>query len=101
MSDPSSPIMENSMLAKCLDFSRQLISNKEGFKFEVRLSSGFSFTFNNQDQEQPTFRKEEVKKKSPSTLKRNATRNFFSLNRRNSLPKPLLSVTMKQTAKLA
>ena len=66
--------MEDSVLAHCLDFSRQLISNQKPFKFEVKLSSGFSFNFNTLDQEVTKSRTQEVKKKSPSTLKRNAAR---------------------------
>ena len=75
---------ENSMLAQCLDFSRQLIANKEAFKFDVKISSGFSFNFNNLDQEPTKSRKEEVRKKSPSTLKRNAARKLKFLEQKKT-----------------
>ena len=74
MSDPSITMIEKSVLAQCLDFSRQLITNQKTFKFDVKLSCGFSFNFNTLDQEPTESRSKEVKKKSPSTLKRNAAR---------------------------
>ena len=72
MCDPSSLRMESSVLTQCLDFSRQMESNQKPFKLEVKLSNGFSFNFNNLDQDESKFRKGETKKKSPSTIRRNA-----------------------------
>jgi hypothetical protein len=84
MSDPSNLNMEGSMLAQCLAFSRQMESNKKSFKLEVKLSSGFSFNFNTLDQEESKSRTKEVKKKSPSTLRRNAARKQKFLDKKNT-----------------
>ena len=70
MSDHSSTMTENSMMVHCLDFSRQLIANNKALKFEVKLSSRIAFNFDNLDQEPTKSRKEEVKTKSSSTLKK-------------------------------
>ena len=109
MSDPSSLMMESSVLVQCLEFSRLLISNQKAFQFEVKLASGFSFNFNTLDQEPTKSRTQEVRKKSPSTLKRNAARKEKFLQDKKPLlrRKPwliLLTVTnanIKQTAKQA
>ena len=84
ISDPSSLKMESSMLAQCLEFTRQMDSNQKSFKFEVKLSSGFSFNFNTRDQEESKSGTKEVKKKSPSTLRRNAERKRKFLNKKNT-----------------
>ena len=84
MSDPSNLNMEGSMLAQCLAFSRQMESNKKSFKLEVKLSSGFSFNFNTLDHEESKSRTKEVKKKSPSTLRRNAARKQKFLDKKNT-----------------
>ena len=84
MSDPSSPMMENLVLGQCLDFSRQLISKQQFFKFEVKLPCGFTFNLNTLDQEPTQSSSKEVKKKSPSTLKRNAARKQRFLEEKNS-----------------
>ena len=97
MSDPSSPMMENSVLSQCLNFSRQLIANQKPFKIEIKLASGFSFNFNNLNQEPPRSRNHEVKKKSPSTLKRNAARKEKFLEERMtpSVRKPTCNTSFK------
>ena len=82
MSDLSSLQMENSVLAQCLEFSKQMDSHQKTFKLEVKLSSGFSFNFNSLDKEKPKSRTE-VKKKSPSTLRRNAARKQKFLDKKN------------------
>ena len=84
MSDPSNLTMESSVLVQCLEFSRQMESNKKSFKLEVKLSSGFSFNFNNLDQEDSKSRTKEVKQKSPSTLRRNAARKKKFLDKKNA-----------------
>ena len=92
MSDPSSPMMENSVLVQCLEFSRLLISNQKAFQFEVKLASGFSFNFNTLDQEPTKSRTQEVRKKSPSTLKRNAARKErFLQDKKTSSEKEILA----------
>ena len=106
MSDPSSTMTENSIVAQFLGFSRQLIPNREAFKFEVKLSSEFSFNFNNPDQETTKSRKEDGKKKSPSTLKRIVARKCkFLEQKKKKLPLKLLlivtNVIMMQSVKLA
>ena len=85
MADPSNHMMESSVLVQCLEFSRQMESNKKSFKLEVKLSSGFSFNFNNLDQEDSKSRTKEVKQKSPSTLRRNAARKKKFLDKKNAV----------------
>ena len=56
--------------------------NQKAFQFEVKLSRGFSFNFKNLDQEPSKYRKEEVQKKSLSTLKRKAAREHKLLEQK-------------------
>ena len=51
-----------------------MINKQKSFKFEVKLPCGFFFNFNTLDQEPTKSGTKEVKKKSPSTLRRNAAR---------------------------
>ena len=90
-------MMENSVLVQCLEFSRLLISNQKPFQFEVKLASGFSFNFNTLDQESTKSRTQEVKKKSPSTLKRNAARKlrFLQDKKTSSVEKETLPDSFK------
>ena len=74
--------MENSVLAQCLEFSKQMDSHQKTFKLEVELSSGFTFNLNTLVKEEPKSRTE-VKKKSPSTLRRNAARKQNFLDKKN------------------
>ena len=83
MCDPSSLKMESSVLIQCLDFSRQMESNQKPFKLKVKLSNGFSFIFNNLNQDESKFRREETKKKSPSTIRRNAARKQKFIEKKN------------------
>ena len=83
MSDPSSLKTESSVWAQCLEFTRQMDSNKQSFKFEFKLSNGFSFNFNTLDQEESKSGTKEVKRKSPSTLRRNAERKQKFLDKKN------------------
>ena len=72
--------MEAPLLSQCLDFTKQLILSKEIFNISINLSSGFKFEFRNtKDQEAIQSRKHEPKKKSQSTMRRNAARKqiFF------------------------
>ena len=62
------------MLAQCLDFTKQLINTRTSFKFDLQLPSGFSFNFTTMDQEPSRSGTCAVKKKSPSTVRRNAAR---------------------------
>ena len=73
------------MVVHCLDFSRQLIANNKALKFEVKLSSGIAFNFDNLDREPTKSRKEEVK--TSSTLKRNAARKQKFLEQKKSSSK--------------
>ena len=74
MSDPALNKMDNSVLSQCLDFTKQLINTRTSFKFDLKLPSGFSFSFTTTDQKPSISRKGDIKKKSPSTLRRNAKR---------------------------
>ena len=67
--------MEASLLNQCLELTKQLISSKENCNMDIKLRSGFTFNFANiKDKE--TFKSKicEPKKKSPSTIRRNAIR---------------------------
>ena len=98
MSDPCSPKIEPSVLTQCLDFSRQLMTNLKPFKIEVKTSSGFSFNFSNMDQEPAKFMAHEVKKKSPSTLRRN--KSFLKTgNKPSKLLSDVTNVITKPTVK--
>ena len=83
MCDPSNLKMEISVITQCLDFFRQMESNQKHFKLEVKLSNGFSFNFNNLNQEESKFRTRETKKKSPSTIRRNAARKQKFIEKKN------------------
>ena len=67
-------MMDISVLTQCLDFTKQLINSKTAFKFDLKFPNGFSFNFTTMDQEPIQSRKCDIKKKSPSTLRRNAMR---------------------------
>ena len=85
-------MMESSVMVQCLEFSRLLISNQKAFQFEVKLASGFYFNFNTLDQEPTKSRTQEVRKKSPSTLKRNAARKLrFLQDKKTSSEKETLA----------
>ena len=74
--------MESSVMVQCPEFSR--------------LTSWFSFTFNTLDQEPAKLRTHEVKKKSPSTLKRNAARKErFLQDKKTSSEKETLADSFK------
>jgi len=74
MSGPTLNPMDNSVLSQCLDFTRQMVSTSKFFKFNLKMPTGFSFDFTTTDPEPSRSRKGEFKKKSPSTLRRNAKR---------------------------
>ena len=97
MCDPASLKMESSVLTQCLDFSRQMESNQKPFKLEVKLSNGFSFNFNTLDQETSKFRTKEAKKKSPSTIRRNAARKqeFLDKKKISSVDNELSEISLK------
>ena len=90
-------MMESSVMVQCLEFSRLLISNQKPFQFEVKLASVCSFNFNTLDQESTKSRTQEVKKKSPSTLKRNAARKlrFLQDKKTSSVEKETLADSFK------
>ena len=66
-------MMDTSPLSQCLDITRQLISSRAPFKFNLQLPCGFKFNITTTDKE-PRSRKSEKVKKSPSTHRRNAAR---------------------------
>ena len=64
--------MEASLLAQCLDLTKQLINSKDNFNMNIMLSSGFTFNFENvKDKETFKSRICEPKKNSTSTIRRN------------------------------
>ena len=74
MSDGGQNNMDTTLLSLCLDTTKQLISSKTPFKFNLQLPSGFTFNFTTIDQETTRSMKGELKMKSPSTLRRSAVR---------------------------
>ena len=84
--------MEAPLLTQCLDLTKQLLNSKETFTINIKLSAGFSFKFTNiQDQKIICPRNNEPKKKSPSTIRRNAIRKQKFLGQKkniSSTPKP-------------
>ena len=79
--------MEDSLLDKCLEFTRDIFMHGQPFSLNVKLSSGFNFNFDYHGKKKPTLLEESncqsrtkvdvietKKKKSPSTRKRNAKR---------------------------
>ena len=91
MSDPALKMMDSSLLSQCLEFTKQLVNARTSFKFDLKLPSGFSFNFTTTDQEPSRSRISDAKKKSPSTLRRNAARRqkFLDQKEESSInPKP-------------
>ena len=66
MSEPGRNMKETSVMAQCLDLTKQLINT----------STSFKFNFTTMDQESSRYRTCAVKKKSPSTGRRNAVRMY-------------------------
>ena len=86
MSDQSENKMVNSMLTQCLDFTKTLILSRNTFKFNIKLSSGFDFSFEHtKDSDSSHPRIKEVVKKSPSTIRRNAARKKKYLEEKNKM----------------
>ena len=59
---------ENLLLEKCLEITKHVIENDQRVFINIKIGSSFCFTFNNQEPN------EDVKKKSPSVMKRNKER---------------------------
>ena len=66
--------MDSSLLNQCLEMTQQLINSKVSFTFNLKLISGFSFHISTMDGGGSPSWKGDVKRKSPSTLRRNAWR---------------------------
>ena len=60
------------LATNCLELTQTLISMKTPFKFSLHLSSGFNFSISSLEHGNTSTRNMEKKKKSPSTLCRNA-----------------------------
>ena len=84
MSDPAFEMMDSSLLSQCLEFTKQLVNARTSFKFDLKLPSGFSFNFTTTDQEPSRSRISDTKKKSPSTLRRNAKRKQMFLEQKKN-----------------
>ena len=65
---------DSSLVSQCMDYTKQLASQGKDFKFSLSLPSGFNFSleFIQEKMKDPNILK--VKKKSPSTLRRNTQR---------------------------
>ena len=61
------------LLSQCLDITKQLITLNQKAVINIKIGSEFIYSFNNQDTN-------EMKKKSPSQMKRNLERNEMFKN---------------------
>ena len=73
MAGPNQDSIDVTMATKCLELTQTLISMKASCKFSLYLSNGFNYSFSNLEHGNTNSRNIE-KKKSPSTLRRNAKR---------------------------
>ena len=75
---------ESSLASKCLDLCQTLAS--QGQAFSVTIGSTFNFSMSTRSQESPASNaKAEVKKKSPSTRRRDARRRKEFLKRKSQV----------------
>ena len=65
---------DSSLLSQCMDYTKQLASQGKDFKFSLSLPSGFNFSLDFTQEKLLPSRIPEKKRKSPSTLRRNAQR---------------------------
>ena len=79
MSDPALNMMDSSVFSQCWGFTKQLINTRTSFSFDLKLPSGFYFSFTTTDKKPSRSRTGDIKKKSPSTLHRNAKRKQKTL----------------------
>ena len=76
---------ESSLASKCLDLCQTLASQGQAFTFTVTIGSTFNFSMSSCSQESPAAKaKGEMKKKSPSTRRRDARRRKEFLKRNDS-----------------
>ena len=97
--------MEDSLLDKCLEFTREIFMHEQPFSLNLKLSSGFNFNFDYHGKKKSTLLEESncqsrtkvdviktKKKKSPSTRKRKAKRmEDFISKKSNNLDKEVAS----------
>jgi len=83
---------DSSLASKCLDLCQTLASQGQSFTFSVTIGSTFNFSMSTRSQESPASNaKAEMKKKSPSTRRRDARRRKEFLKRKNSTDATLAS----------
>ena len=66
---------DSSLVSQCMDYTKQLASQGQDFKFSLSLPSGFNFFLDLTQEKLLPSRIPEKKRKSPSTLRRNAQRS--------------------------
>ena len=77
---------DSSLASKCLDLCQMLASQGQSFTFSVTIGSTFNFSMSTRSQESPASNaKAEVKKKSPSTRRRDARRRKEFLRRKSQV----------------
>ena len=81
---------------QCLDFTQALVNQKIGFNIQI-TSGSFSFSFDNKGKASARTSPSEVKKKSPSTRRRNARRRQQFLENKKLCPSDCDKLTLKQT----
>ena len=72
---------DSSLVSKCMEYTKQLANQGREFKFSLSLPSGFSFSLD-YIQEKTSPKNLEKKKKSPSTLRRNAQRRKIFVDKK-------------------
>ena len=82
--------------SQCLAFTQALVNQKIGFNIQI-TSGSFSFSFDNKGKASARTSPSEVKKKSPSTRRRNARRRQQFLENKKLCPSDCDKLTLKQT----
>ena len=76
---------------KCLEMAQTLVTMGQNFRFSLKVGTSFNFSFSNMAPGNPVTVKEEGKKKnrkkrkSPSTIRRNAERKDNFIKKRGKL----------------
>ena len=90
--------VNSSLASKCMDFCQALAS--KGQEFHFSLAMGPSFTFSLDTRGKATMGSEGKKKKSPSTMRRNARRREEFLSKKRQTSSPVDSTIEQATASL-
>ena len=79
------PEGDSALAIKCMDFCRALTSQGLAFSFSLSLVSNFSFSLDTREMAPTSVNKDKAwKKKTPSTIRRNARRREEFLRKKQS-----------------